>query len=223
VEPRGRRGILDQVADAVTRLPPVGVGRIGIDGVDGAGKTMFADELAEVLEGRSVVVVRASLDGFHRPRPQRWARGRGSPEGYYLDSYDYPRLRAELLDPVGPGGSRQIRRAVHDVATDQPVDPAAEEVTEGSVLVVDGIFLHRPELAGGWDLSVYLHVPTAVSVGRCAARDGTSPDVEALANRRYVDGQRLYLERCRPERRATMVIDNTDLGAPVILSRAPDR
>jgi uridine kinase len=223
VEPRGRRGILDQVADAVTRLPPVGVGRIGIDGVDGAGKTMFADELAEVLEGRSVVVVRASLDGFHRPRPQRWARGRGSPEGYYLDSYDYPRLRAELLDPVGPGGSRQIRRAVHDVATDQPVDPAAEEVTEGSVLVVDGIFLHRPELAGVWDLSVYLHVPTAVSVGRCAARDGTSPDVEALANRRYVDGQRLYLERCRPERRATMVIDNTDLGAPVILSRAPDR
>ena len=83
------------------------------------------------------------------------------------------------------------------------------------MLVVDGIFLHRPELRAVWNLSVFLEVPTEVALQRCAARDGTSPAPEA--NRRYVEGQRIYLEACRPAELATLVIDNTDLAAPDIL------
>lgn len=45
-----------------------GVTRVGIDGVDGAGKTCLADELAGVLQAQGAPVIRASVDGFHRPR-----------------------------------------------------------------------------------------------------------------------------------------------------------
>ncbi len=210
-----RLAVLLRVARAIEDLPTEGVRRIAVDGVDGAGKTTFADELGDLLTQRGTYVVRASIDGFHRPRAERWARGRHSPEGYYLDSYDYPRVRAELLEPLGPGGDRRIRRAVHDVATDQPVASAVEVVPEGGVLLVDGIFLHRPELRDVWDMSVFLHVSTPVSLDRCATRDGTSP--APSDNRRYVEGQRLYLQRCRPQQQATVVIDNTDLAAPDIL------
>lgn len=57
--------------------------RVAIDGVDGAGKTHFADELADVPTGRGTPVVRASVDGFHHPPEVRHRRGRGSPEGYF--------------------------------------------------------------------------------------------------------------------------------------------
>jgi uridine kinase len=94
-------------------------------------------------------------------------------------------------------------------------------VPGGSVLIVDGIFLHRPELDDVWDLSVFLHVPTQTSLERCAARDGTSADPQV--NRRYVEGQGLYLDRCRPGQRAGLVIDNTDLARPDILDPTEGR
>jgi uridine kinase len=82
------------------------------------------------------------------------------------------------------------------------------------VVVVDGLFLHRRELAAIWDVSVYLYAPFEITVARMAARDGTSADPGAPQNARYVAGQRLYLDECRPTQLATLVIDMTDLAAP---------
>jgi uridine kinase len=53
-----------------------------------------------------------------------------------------------------------------------------------------------------------------------AARDGGPADPTDPANRRYVDGQRLYLAACAPRERATVVVDNTDLAAPKLLVSA---
>jgi uridine kinase len=49
--------------------------------------------------------------------------------------------------------------------------------------------------------------------------DGTSSDVGAPGNQRYVEGQRLYLDRCAPAERATIVIDYTDLDQPRVIRR----
>ena len=40
-------------------------------------------------------------------------------------------------------------------------------------------------------------------------------------NRRYVEGQRIYLRECRPRDRATVVIDNTHLELPVLQAPTP--
>ena len=45
-----RQDVLTAVAQAVSRQATHGVVRVAIDGVDGAGKTHFAEELAEVLK-----------------------------------------------------------------------------------------------------------------------------------------------------------------------------
>ncbi|MET1071989.1 MAG: uridine kinase [Umezawaea sp.] len=187
-----------------------------MDGVDGAGKTVFADELALVLRQRGREVVRASVDDFHQVRALRHARGRTSAEGFWLDSYDYTGFRTELLDPFGRGGGHRFRRAIHDLDTDEPVAPPPEVVPPGSILLVDGIFLHRDELVRAWDFSIFLSVGFGVSVPRLALRDGGSPDVEDERNQRYVGGQRLYLAACDPASRATLVVDNDDLTRPVL-------
>jgi uridine kinase len=183
--------------------------RVAVDGRDGAGKTVFADELAAVLRGSGRPVVRASVDGFHRSRALRYAAGRTA-ETYWRDAFDYDRFVAELLEPFGRGAP--VRTAVHDVRTDAALDLAPVAVPAGAVLVVDGVFLHRDELAAYWDFSVYLQVDLAVSLARLALRDGT-PDPDP----RYVGAQRIYAA-CDPAGRAGVVVDNTDLATPRVVT-----
>jgi uridine kinase len=195
-----RDELLRVVAD---RLPAKGL--VAVDGVDGAGKTTFCDDLASVLRADGRVVVRASVDDFHHPRAVRWQRGRASPEGFFLDSFDYERFVERLLVPFAAG--RPFQRASHDLGTDEYVEPPAEVAPPSAILLVDGIFLHRDELADRWDFSVFLDVDFAVSVARMAVRDGSPSDPDDPRNRRYVEGQRLYLAHCDPAKRADLVID----------------
>lgn len=209
-----RGKVLAEVAHLVAQGTRAPVTRVAVDGIDGAGKTMFADELAAVLRDRGRSVIRASVDGFHHPRAIRYRRGRDSPVGYYLDSFDYDRLRRVLLDPLSPGGTGSYVTAAHAVASEQIVDIEPQQAADGSVLVFDGIFLHRPELARYWDCSIFLTVDRRTAVERMSQRDGA---VDAVLEHRYAEGQRLYLESCRPDELATVVVDNTVLDGPKIL------
>jgi uridine kinase len=206
--------LLERLADALVALPTTMPQRVAIDGVDGAGKTMLADELAELIGDRRPVV-RASVDGFHRPRDARYARGRRSPEGYFLDSYDYATLSSVLLDPFAAG--EPVCTAVFDHVTDAPVPRRWRRSGADAILLLDGLFLHRPELRDAWAASIFCRVTPAVSCARMAERDGTPADPDDPANRRYVEGQRIYLGACDPESHATYVIDNTDLTAPYLV------
>jgi len=207
-----RLEVLERVARAVLALPSARTQRVGIDGVDGAGKTMFADELREVLLPSGRPLIRAGVDGFHHPRSVRYRLGRHSPEGFYRDSYDYATLARVLLDPLSPGGSGRFRRAIFDVDADVVVDAIEEPAAPGSILLFDGIFLQRPELRGYWDLSAFLRVEW----GRNHRVRGRPEQ----ASVRYSEGQTLYLRECRPDERASLIIDNDDLANPFIV-RAP--
>jgi uridine kinase len=85
------------------------------------------------------------------------------------------------------------------------------------------LFLHRDELAGVWDFSVFLDAPFKVTVARLAQRDGSHPDPTHPSVARYVDGQRLYFAACSPWQRANLVIDNTDVAHPTILRQDPNK
>jgi uridine kinase len=135
-----------QLASAIAAVPVSHPTRVAIDGVDGVGKTRLADELVAPLAATGRQVIRASVDGFHRPRAGRYQRGRDSPQGYFLDSFDYSALIRELLAPLGPGGSRRIRTAVFDHRIDQPVDVEPQTAAENAVLLVleNPVLLFRP-------------------------------------------------------------------------------
>jgi uridine kinase len=219
-----RRDLVSQLARAVSALPAAGVVKVGVDGVDGAGKTTLADELAASVRGLGRSVIRASVDSFHNPRAIRYCRGRNSPDGFFLDSYDYALMRRVLLDPLSRGGSGRYRAAAFDHVLDRPTLAAERVAAPGTVLIFDGIFLHRRELSRYWDYSIFLRVSFDTSIPRCAqARPGLSPDPRAASNRRYVDGQRIYLRLCEPETLATIVIDNEDLDAPAVVDRTQQR
>ncbi|WP_229073392.1 AAA family ATPase [Actinoplanes sp. DH11] len=191
--------------------------RVGIDGPDAAGKTTFADELAAEVRALGRPVARVSLDDFHHPRAVRYQWGRDSPEGFWRHAFNYARFHSDVLEPFGPGGNRRYRPAAHDLATDTERRPATRTAAAGTVLIVDGLFLHRNELVGAWDLSVFLDADFTETARRMAARDGTDPDPDHPGNRRYMDAQRMYFAACSPHERAGILIDNRALSTPRIV------
>lgn len=216
-----RAELLNRVADAIPSAKADESIRVAIDGVDGAGKSIFADHLATVLHEAGRPVIRASVDSFHRPRAARYRRGRTSPHGFWLDSFDYCQLRRDLLDPLSPGGARHYRTASHDLDTDEPASAPWHYAAAGVVLVLDGLFLHRDELRHYWDFSIFLDVPFTETARRMTIRDGTNPDHPTME--RYVQGQRLYFAACEPASKATLVVDNTDWDRPFITGQLPTR
>ncbi|WP_273727453.1 uridine kinase [Brucella gallinifaecis] len=200
---------LDFLEDIASRIIPI-TGRVAvaIDGVDGAGKTTFADELTPVIESYGRTTLRVSVDGFHNPRTLRYKRGKDSPEGFFLDSYNYKSLYNDLLQPF-KSNAPSVQVACFDHKSDKPLK-IVEAVSSDTVLLLDGIFLHRDELQHLWDFSIFLSVPFSVSYARMAERDSCDPDPFAPENRRYLEGQNIYLRSCRPQERATIVFENVN-------------
>lgn len=164
--------------------------------------------------GRSVI--RTSVDGFHRPRVERYRRGRFSAEGYLDDARDWTAIRHLLLDPLGPGGDLLYRTASFDLDSDQPVAQEPLRAMSDAILIVDGTFLQRPELADAWDVVIFVAVSEAVAVQRGAQRDATllggEDKAREMHERRYQPAFELYQARVSPERRAHIVVDNNDPG-----------
>jgi uridine kinase len=218
-----RDAVLAAVVARIESLDPGHPVRVAIDGPDAAGKSTLADELAGRLAAAGRPVIRASADDFARPRADRHRRGRRSPDGYRLDGLDLAALRAALLDPLGPGGDRRYRTRSFDLDADRPVREAARPAPPNAVLLVDGVFLGRRELAGEWDLRVFVTVPPEVTLRRALDRDvprlGTAAEVEALYRARYLPAQATYLERDRPLETADLVLDHADPDHPALRAR----
>ncbi|WP_218023327.1 uridine kinase [Nocardia altamirensis] len=187
---------------------------MAIDGVDGSGKSTFALKLVKHVRTRPAIVVHA--DSFLNPSSVRHAKGRHSPEAFWLDLYNYPAFHSYALGPLRRGDG-WYRTASYDPATDTIMCPAAVHVPDNALVLVEGMFLHRDELVNLWDMSIFLDVPFDETARRMAERDGTHPDPEHDSMRRYVDGQRIYFERSRPWERASLVVDNTHFDQPRII------
>jgi uridine kinase len=219
-----RAEILSQLAGMIAgrkRPHPV---RVGIDGIDGSGKTRLAEELASVLQALGRPVIRASLDRFHQPREVRHRQGRYSPKGYFEDSFNYPVLRSDILVPLGPRGSLRYRSAHFDYPLDSETEEPWRDAAPDSILLFDGVFLKRPELAGDWDYHVFVDCGFKTAIERVLRRDldlfGPEEEVRKLYRKRFFPGQLLYLSQCRPQDSADVFLKNDDFANPRLLTRS---
>jgi uridine kinase len=219
-KPLSRRALLEQLAQLVVAMRLPHPTRVGVDGPDAAGKTTLADELALVLRADERHVIRASIDGFHRPRVERYARGADSARGYYEDSFDHDAIRGAVLDPLGSGGDRRYRVAIFDHRSDARVSRRLAVAPADAVLLFDGVFLQRPELRDGFDLCVFVDVTFDEVLRRALDRDagllGGRHEVERRYVGRYIPAQRIYAEEVRPRERADVVVVNDEPAAPVL-------
>lgn len=218
-------GRLAGLIGAVERAHPV---RVAIDGRSAAGKSTLADELAALLRPHRPVI-QASVDDFYGLWVDRHNRRFLSAETFYTGAYDYAALRALLLGPLGPGGSRRYRARRHDGWHEGVIDEPERVAPDDAVLLVEGVFLLRPELDGDWDVRVFVDVDADQSLARGVERDLTLADPAARATLReqrervyrgrYLPADDRYLRAVAPLSRADIVVDNRDLHSPRLIVR----
>lgn len=216
-----RAEVIDRVAAHLNGRLPGHPLRVGIDGVCGVGKSTFAEDLAAVIEAMGRPVVLVDSDGFHHVRTRRYRQGRDSARGYYDDAYDFDTLASQVLEPLGPGGSRQYAVRVHDLATDVVIPDETAEAPADAVVVFAATFIQRDQLRALWDEVIYLHADETAAIERGVARDATAlggdESARAAYDSRYMAACRIYVDEQRPMERASIVLDHTDPASPEIL------
>jgi len=215
-----RSELLDQLAARILGLKFSHPTRVGINGVDGSGKTVLAADLVRTL--RSITdreIIAASIDSFHNPRAIRYGRGRRSAEGYYRDSYNIEALIRNLLAPLGSTEPR-YRSKAFDLKADAPINQPLQTATNDAILIFEGIFCFQPKLAAFFDYKLYLEVPFEVTLARLLERDvklfESQAESKEFFEERYRPGQQLYVAEAQPEKVANIIIDNSDYQNPIL-------
>ena len=110
--------------------------------------------------------------------------------------------------------------ASYDHRAGAEVTTSAAAVPTKAVLVVDGVFLLRPELRDVWTLSVYLRVSPQETLRRAHQRDldvfGSAGQISRRYLGRYLPGQAIYRRQADPEAFAQVLVDNEHPEAAVI-------
>jgi uridine kinase len=186
----------ERVAAAARSRGSRGFALIAIDGMGGSGKSTLAAAVA--LLGSAVVV---HGDDFCRPMDADERAGLTPAQGY--DRYfDWERLRDEVLTPLTTGRDAAYR--CYDWSTQAVATDATRTVERNGIVLVEGVYTARPELADHYDLVVYVETPPDESMRRLRARGDDHGPIDWEARWRLAEEH--YLTTTRPRERADLVI-----------------
>ncbi len=191
---------------------------IGINGVDTAGKTRFAQDFAAFLRAQRRDVALVHGDDFHNPRAIR-RQGDDPVRGYVEHAFNLPLLERELLAPIRRGETFDKTLALLDLDSDTPTAIRRYTVRRETTVLVEGVLLFRPPIDACFDLRLFLSIPFDEVLRRAAARDVPHYGDDYLDRYRfrYIPVQQWYLETYHPQERSDIVIDNADYADPRII------
>lgn len=164
ISPDALAGLLADRASAAPGL------RLAVDGPVAGDAHALADAVATELGRRALPVARVCADDFLRARSLRLEHGTDDPDAFGTGWYDLAALRREVLDPMAPGlDVRTWLPRLRDPAADRPYREPRRDAAAATVVVLDGRFLARWEIADAVDVRVHLEVTPAARARRVPA------------------------------------------------------
>ncbi|MFJ7936317.1 uridine kinase [Sporosarcina sp. NPDC096371] len=169
---------------------------LGIDGLGGSGKTTYAHQLQQQLK-HSIVV---HLDDFIHMEKVRYNEDFEEWYGYYYLQWRYDYLIDKLLAPLKNGLAIHEKIELYDKEMDSYIMQEIE-IPVGTTVIVEGVFLQRPELRAYFDRVIYLDVDRGTRLKRVINRDtyiGSSEEIVRKYNKRYFPAEDMYIAQCNP-------------------------
>ncbi|MFI0961153.1 uridine kinase [Streptomyces sp. NPDC021080] len=188
--------VAERVVAAARARGDQGLVLIAVDGMGGSGKSTLASAVARL--GDAVVV---HGDDFYRPMDAD-ERAALTPAQGYDRYFDWQRLRDELLTPLATGHDAYYRR--YDWPSGSLAADEAHAVACDGIVLVEGVYTARPELADHYDLIVYVDTPPEESMRRLRARGDDHGPIDWEARWRLAEEH--YLSTTRPRERADLVV-----------------
>jgi uridine kinase len=174
---------------------------VAIDGPGGAGKSTFSVALATALKNSGVPTAVVQIDDFFLPSD---CRSHGSPSEKSIGAdFDWQRMRDQVLIPLSCGEGARYQRYDwdHDHLTE------FHDVAVGQVVVVEGIYCTRQELASFYQLRVWVTCPSNIRLCRGLERDGE--DARTRWESDWMPSEDRYMASHDPCRRAHIIVDGS--------------
>ncbi|OGO31798.1 MAG: hypothetical protein A2Z29_08330 [Chloroflexi bacterium RBG_16_56_11] len=187
---------------------------VGISGIDCSGKSLFAGAFEKFLQAKGHQTQLISLDDFHNPKEIRCA-GKDQADNYYNRSFNINLIKEKLLKPLRGKKAFSVRMTLLDWRTDRYEIEREFSFSRDTIVIFEGVFLFRNELAPHIDYKVFLSITFEESKKRAKERDAEA--VIKKYDNKYLPAQRKYLEEYPPRKTADIVIDNTDYHRPHIM------
>ncbi len=186
---------------------------IGINGIDGSGKTAFAEALETYLRKKDLPTQLIQLDDFHNPKAIRYA-GNDQADNYYHKSFNIDLIIKKLLVPIQKKKSVSLKLTTLDWQTDKFENKQKYHIKPDTIIIFEGVFLFRKELAPYFDLKIFLDIPFDESKKRAVIRDPSASLIRY--DEKYLPAQQKYLTEYPPTKVADIIIDNTNWAYPTI-------
>lgn len=171
---------------------------VAIDGRSGTGKSTIAQDVAKKLGG---VVIQS--DDFYIGGPDEQWTNRTAQEK--VDRViDWKRLRNEVLEPLLAG--RMASWHPFDFQTWQGLSSTTLTANPGQIIILDGIYSARPELADLIALSVLIETPNEERRARLVNREGAN--TMRAWHQVWDEAEDFYFTQLRPRQSYDLVIGN---------------
>lgn len=181
---------------------------VGIDGLGGAGKSSISEEIYEELSGENIPIEVLHIDDFIHPKNIRYNDNYAEWECYYNLQWRYDYLLENVINPIKKNGKFTGLIELYDKDEDR-YEKKSVDIKEGSVVLIEGIFLQREELSQVFDYMIYIDVPESERLKRVLKRDGyigTVDDIKEKYENRYFPAERHYVNMYSPSKLADYVV-----------------
>ncbi|WP_312908832.1 hypothetical protein [Tissierella praeacuta] len=183
---------------------------VGIDGLGGAGKSAITELLKTQLQNSNYYPVVLHIDDFIYPRYIRYDEFKEEWYCYYNIQWRYDYLIKEILLPVREGIEIDKQVELYEKENDLYILEQIK-IPQGSILLIEGIFLQRKEIKEYFDYMVYVELPKDIRLSRVINRDtyiGDDKDIKLKYERRYFPAEDKYIKDYCPAENADFVLEN---------------
>ncbi len=182
---------------------------VGMDGLGGAGKSTLSESLRQMLIEEHYNITVFHIDDFIHPRAIRYDDNYAAWECYYYHQWRYDYLIEEIIKPIRWGNHLKKEIELYDKDSDT-YHLHQIDLSIGSIIIIEGVFLQREELKGVFDDMIYIDVPEEIRWNRVLARDGYIGDAHQIQEKyenRYFPAEHYYLKIFAPKENADYVVE----------------
>ncbi|TYS59575.1 AAA family ATPase [Sutcliffiella horikoshii] len=170
---------------------------VGVDGCGGSGKSTLANRLKDKFSNVTIV----HMDDFYLPSSQII---KSTPEKKPIGAdFDWKRVLNQVLEPISQNLEGRYQR--YDWEKDKLTEWHTVPI-EG-IVVVEGVYSIREELANKYDYTVWVECPREIRLSRGLERDGKEA-LEMWENN-WMISEGIYVKEHKPHERADIIFNGT--------------
>ena len=171
---------------------------VGINGIDCSGKTTFVKAMSKYFSYYNIVNNHLDIDNFNNPAIE-------------IETY-----KAFVSDSWGEEDLNKYYKLIINYS--DAIRSVSESKNNYSIVILEGIFIYKPQLVDLFDLKIYLDIDISLGRKRFAKRRRLERDKRPfdIYDKIWILSHNKYDSEVHPKQISDLVIDYNDESKPVL-------